>query len=316
MVTKRIETLIVNFSTNFPLLTFESILHDLSVNHSVMHSVNGRRVELRLIAPNNDINQDIIVGVVITTKLNGLPPKHNTDTGETGSLGLDPSEGLGYANVFLYEKHRHLLLYEFNKNGTYLNQLIEFVKVKTEELYSHQTFNDSHLSVQLDFSSLLKSDAYQRMLTIGSYKKLEVDIANPTELMQYIDHSSIYGIALMDIVSPARILDSPKFSAVFSCGRSHSSHLNTNAFREIVEALRFALGTRHGGNIEKIRLTGYYTNPDGDTILQPIDLLTDRYLKFINLPEPKELRDFQEGQRRELIVSLYRSCLAELSRII
>ncbi len=278
-----------------------------------------RDIELRLLSPYDLINtnHNFIVGIILTTKRGGIPPKHNTQTGATGPLGLDPDEGLGYANVFLYEPDRNLLLYEFNKNGTYLNQFIDFVKIKGQQLLDINLIPGTLPSmISVDLNPLLKTEAYERMLSIGNYRVLEISIANPTEFMEYVDHGSENGQSLLELTSPSRLLNSPKFKATYSCGHLITSSLNAGAFRRIIDALRYGMTTRHGKNIEKIKLRGYYQDPELGTVLQPIDLLADRYIKQFNLPEPNELIDFQEGQRREEIVSLYRSCLHELSRLI
>jgi len=316
MATKRIETLTVNFTSNLQTLRFEDVLSALSSSHAVLSKPDDRQIELRLIAPNNDVSRDYIVGVVITTKLSGLPPKHDTHTGTTEPLGFGPNQGLGFANVFLFEKRRNILMYEFNKNGTYISQFMEFVQQKADDIYQPLMLHDTNFRMHLECDPILKSGAYQRMLDIGVYRQLEIAIANPTEFMQYVDQSSENGRSIQEILGVSTYLDSPKFRAIYYSERSPSSHLNTSAFRRIMNVINYALGTTMGGNVETIKLKGYYIDPDGRSVLQQIDLLTDRYLKQINLPEPRELSDFQEGERRELIVSLYLSCLDELSRIL
>jgi len=316
MATKRVETLIVDFASNIPNLEFEKALFGLYTFQAKQHKPNRCDISMRLIAPYDDIDGEFIVGLVITSRKGGAPPKHNTETGATEALGLGEDEGLGYANVFLYEKRRHMLMYEFNKNGTYLSQFIDFVQTKTIEITNNEEETDSLFCVSLELNPLLRSEAYARMLGIGIYRSLEIVIANPVEFMQFVDHGTVQGKALLDLTSSSISLDSPRYKANFTCGHEITTSLSTGGFRRIIDALRYGMTTLHGHNIEKIKLKGYYQDSESGTVLQPIDLLADRYIKTFNLPEPREFTDFQEGQRREQIVYLYKSCLNELSRLI
>lgn len=77
---------------------------------------------------NDPISEDYVEGLVITTQDSDIPPKRNKRTGEFSPVQIDTrTEGFAYANVFLYDKTRNVLLYEINKNGCFPRQLTEAI---------------------------------------------------------------------------------------------------------------------------------------------------------------------------------------------
>ena len=51
-------------------------------------------------------NEDYYLGYISTTKLSDIAPKHNSNTNEYERLPINSNngEGLGYSNVFIYDK--------------------------------------------------------------------------------------------------------------------------------------------------------------------------------------------------------------------
>ena len=83
---------------------------------------NGKFVELSIME--DSTSNGIIKGLVITTQDSDIPPKRNKRTGEMSSVDIDVNtEGFAYANAFLYDTRRKVLIYEINKNGCFLNRL-------------------------------------------------------------------------------------------------------------------------------------------------------------------------------------------------
>ena len=87
------------------------------------HRYNVNIFELRLL--NTSIN-NCVLGIIETTQDSDIPPIKNKTTKEYSSVGINPeTEGLAYANIFIYDSLRNILIFEINKNGCFLNKELQ-----------------------------------------------------------------------------------------------------------------------------------------------------------------------------------------------
>lgn len=85
--------------------------------------IKGKDVSLRILNKGNDT----IIGLVETSRNENIPPKKNKKKKTIEKLGLEVGEGLAYANIFIYEKKRQILMYEVNKFGCFIDHFIEYI---------------------------------------------------------------------------------------------------------------------------------------------------------------------------------------------
>ena len=121
--------------------------------------------------------------ILKTTQDSDIPPKRNKRTGEFSPVNINTNEeGFAYANIFLYDTHRKVLVYEINKNGCFPRQFAEAVyehwnaPVLADEGEGEAT---QRTRFNLTFPVLARRDEYNRMLRMNYYKKVSVELINP-----------------------------------------------------------------------------------------------------------------------------------------
>ena len=134
-------------------------------------------------------NENYVEGLVITTQDSDIPPKRNKRTGEFSSVDINTNEeGFAYANVFLYDTIRKVLVYEINKNGCFPRQFAEAVYHfwNTPENGEGEDGEEDVQRVRFDlnFPLFARQDAYNRMLRMNYYKKISIELVNPQGLVE------------------------------------------------------------------------------------------------------------------------------------
>lgn len=269
---KKIESFIVQFRTEGEY-TFDSLIACAEVAEREIR-VKQKGVSLKILKD----NRRYIIGLVETSRDNNIPPKKNRRKRTISKLGLDDNEGLAYANVFIYEKRRGILMYEVNKFGCFVDHFVEYV-YKCCKKSEHITAFDIRLE------PILNANEYKRLMEMRFYKSITIQVANPQEIIDNYRHKND---ALYNVCSSAVNLESRKVNFTFEVsarGKQHGlapSRL-TRTVNNILEVVRGPMGN----NVEKFEVRGYETDSD-DNRLQTIDLIADRYLKHIELEEPRE----------------------------
>jgi len=100
---KKLETMIVTLTLEQQ--SFESVLNEL-IDRNFSEG-NGKTISLHKIRE----NVEYFLGYVNTTKKTGIPPKHIPQKNTYEQLPIDENtgEGLGYSNVFIYDKQFKIL---------------------------------------------------------------------------------------------------------------------------------------------------------------------------------------------------------------
>lgn len=286
-----------------PRLNFEQLLNKVKKYEKSILSLDGKDTTLSILKEEDNY----IIGIVNTTKKSDIPPAHNSNTDEYRKLDLseDGEEGLGFPNIFLYDKELSLLMYEFNKNGCYLNFFKKYLtyKIRSEE--------KKHPEFEVLFYPLLKKDSYSRLGKMVSYKKLEVRVANTHKLAkQDLEEKS-----LNELAKSASENNSKSVSVVYGAGRKKDDSLQEKFVRSIVEKFNF-LKAKNKGDVSKLILHGYYMDPDGKRTKTDIDFILDRYKDSFSIEEPEIHVDNNKKRRKVAIEKLYFKNLKELREII
>lgn len=298
---KKIETVEVIVTSQEEGLSFRDILNFVYSLEDATFTENNRDTDTRLLET-TDVN---FVGIVNTTKRTGIPPKRDSVSKVYGPLAIDPTRaGLGYPNVFLYEDRRNILLYEFNKNGCYLNYFKRYLKIITRR-------ND-FVAFDLEFRPVLKEGSYQRMLDMTHYKSIEIGVSNPVEIME----EDIQSGALLSSTRESTEAQSRSLSMIYRAGRGRTDSLNRTFVQRLIDSGLNILNRSSDRNIKKVRLDGYYIDQeDGTSKKGEIDFILDRYVKKMTISEPHVLVDNQADQRLAAIKHVYRRCLPDFEAI-
>lgn len=298
---KKIEFFKVNILTMEDLpseISFAEILM-IEMLQNVSLPVKGKDVELKILKN----TENHIVGLLETNRDASVPPKKHRTNRTFSRIGLEVEEGLAYANVFLYDKRRNILMYESNKSGCYLDHFVDFIYLALQESES-----DLFKTFRVKFEAILTHDEYNRILNFGFHKSIEVEIARPDRIVADFEHQNN---ALFSAITSGRELKSSKVFAKFEVeGRPNkgSEGLASMSIRDILNDAARLMQGRSNENVKKVIVSGYET---GSKSLKKIDLVADRYFKFISLDEPRENINLLENERVQQILQLHARCEAD-----
>jgi len=289
---KKVETFQIIVQAEEEVKFQDLITHDDLLDMEM--KVKGKIVSLRILQ-NGRKN---IVGLVETSRNENIPPKKNNRNKKIEKLGLTTDEGLAYANVFIYEKHRGILMYEVNKFGCFVDHFKEFIIRCTKKI-------DDFSALNIELNTVLKANEYQRMIKMRFHKSLEVKFANPAQILNDYHHQND---AIWNLCNTGKNISSQKVQTKFEVeAKGNSNGLASKPLKKIVDRALEILRGPNGANVKKIEVVGYETDSD-DGKLMPIDLIADRYIQFIELDEPRENTDLLEAQRKQQILELYNKC--------
>ncbi len=267
--------------------------------------ISGKDVALRVLEHNTTNNT--IIGIVETSRKANVPPKKDLIKKTISKLGLGSSEALVYANVFIYDVSRKLIMYEVNKNGCYLEHFISFFYRCSKDQGCPFTEFD------IKMVPVLKKNEYLRLKRLDYIKSVEIEVSNPSEI-EIADADK--NEAMVSMISSGVRLGSTKVHAKFNVhSKSEKKGLLNQPVSSMVQFARKLLTSSNSPNIKKIIISGYDSDGEFPNKLEPIDLVADRYLKTIELNEPRENSDLLESQRSNSIKALHASCCADFDLI-
>jgi hypothetical protein len=296
---KKVETFIVAVTGDAPV-EFETLLADEDISDQSL-KVKGKYVTLNILQKKGDF----VVGLVETSRNENIPPKKNRRSKKIEKLGLSEDESLAYANIFLYEKSRRILMYEVNKFGCYMNHFLEFMQRAAMET---EKYDPMHIGSDV----VLKANEYKRMLDMRFHKSVEVQFANPKQILNEYKHKND---AIFNLCTQGKNIHSEKVQAKFEVSvKGTSNGLASNSLKTMVDrVLEIAKGPNQE-NVKKLEVVGYESDSE-EGGLTPIDLIADRFIHFIKLDEPRENSDLLEVQRQREIKELYKNCLDDFNAI-
>lgn len=300
---KKIETLIIEVQSTTGI-KFEDLLLSNEFDGKEKY-IYGKDVALRVL--DVDKTNNTITGIIETSRKSNVPAKKNAKSKKISKLGLEASESLVYANIFIYDLSRKLIMYEVNKNGCFIDHFIE---------YFYRCSRDKESTIKdfgLKFNSLLKKDEYLRLKRFDYIKSLQIEVAHPKELeLELKDETG----AMSQMVSVASSLGFTQVSAKFNVtSREPSEGVLSKSFDDFIQKSKKLLSSESSQNVKKIIICGYDIDGESPNKLEPIDLVADRYLRTIDLNEPRENSDLLESQRTLAIKSLHLECCDDFNQI-
>lgn len=270
---------------------------------------------------NNPANENYVEGLVITTQDSDIPPKRNKRTGAFSSVDINTNEeGFAYANVFLYDTTRKVLVYEINKNGCFPRQFAEAVYHfwNTPENGEGEDGEEDVQRVRFDlnFPLFARRDAYNRMLRMNYYKKISIELVNPQGLVeQQLEEEDSIANWLKSSINSAKgcNADVIRIEQTASPRQINPEGLSHNVVQGIVDKVRALFG---GGNVQKLEVQGYTDDVEDSRRCRPVDLLTDAFKEFFKIDDIQVHTDLQSAARKEGIETLYSRILPEIQQII
>lgn len=300
---KKIEfykVLIKDFEGNDSALKFDDIVSSKDIVGKEIF-IKGKDLELKIYKN----NKNVIIGHIETSRNNNVPPKKNKKAKKLSKLGLNSDEGLAYGNVFLYDKKREILLYEVNKFGCYLDHFISFIYLALKDAKS-ELFKKFRIKLEV----VLTSNEYYRIVNMNFHKSIEVQVAQPHRIIDDLKHKNG---ALYNVCNSGNEFNSSRLSAKFEVqGKKKSKGLSSKTVRELMDDISRLLKTKSSENIQKVIIAGYENDIKK---LQKIDLIANRYIKYIEIDEPRESGDLLEGQRNSEIKKLHKNSINDLDSI-
>lgn len=257
-----------------------------------------------------------IEGIVITWQNKDIPPKRDNETGEFSALPVNVHrEKLSYGNAFLYDKKLDVLFYERNKNGCFVDTLAKaFVQIWNSDKDNHDD-----IKIQLDFLAILRKGEYERAVKMNYYKEFYAEFTNPTAILEVMkdNNSSLYGFAKRCATEAAKA-KSDRFEIKMSTFGKYLNKegLSIRMMKEHLKSVRQLLLGGTKGNVEKVRIKGYSSDPDNATSIQAIDLVADVFKPFFRLTSKSLNSDLQETERRQEMRNVYNKIFAEVKNCI
>lgn len=269
---------------------------------------NEKIFELRLL---ETTLSECVLGIIETTQDSDIPPIKNKDTKEFSSVRIDPeTEGLAYANIFIYDSLRNILIFEINKNGCFLNQFINFI-------YNQWRSEDENIPFDLKFNAVLRTNEYQRMLEMDYYKRITVDLYNPVELINCFNDAtdSLANNLLRTQIQAGQQnnADTLRLEHIALGKKINPMGLSRSLVKGVVDAVKVSIADNgHLQNIQKIEVLGYSDDVEsGKSTSKTINILADTFNEYFKIPDVQIQSNIQLMDRKHGIETLYSKLLPE-----
>lgn len=256
--------------------------------------------------------ENCIVGIIETTQDKDIPPIKDKITKQFSQMDINPdTQGLAFANIFLYDIQRNILLYEVNKNGCFPKQLTDFI-------YAHWNA-ENDIRFELTFPAIFRANEYQRMLQMNYYKRIIVELYKPNELISCFDEStdSLENNILKHNlqISTQTNADTIKLEQVAMTKKLNPMGLSHSLVKGLVDAVKLNIADKgFTRNIQTLRIDGYTGDPE-DRALKPINILADTFNEHFKITEILVQSDVQKGERKIGIEEVYNRILPELRQL-
>jgi len=272
----------------------------------MLHIIEGQKLinslDKTVVLNIKEDTDDYLLGYVITTQKSGIPPAHNPETGVSKALALDKKEGLGYANVFVYDKSLNLLFYEFEKMGFYLGTL--------RKILLDRCINQFDIPFDLIFLPVPKKDIFERMVRLKYYKELNVKLAKPQRLIKEFTEEKD---ALSYGINTLNELNSDSIDMTIKVSRDNFHGMPSAKIQKLLNKAMAIINRSEEQIVEKFTVTGYYQDLEDQTVKDEIDILTDRFRTSFQIEEPRILENPQIIEKCKLILKLYESEISKLA---
>lgn len=269
---------------------------------------HGKLFEFSILATNLP---GCILGLIVTTQDKDIPPIRDKSTKIFSQVAINPlTQGLAFANVFLYDTTRNILLYEINRNGCFLNQFKEFIFSKWNSVNEDIHFN-------LTFPAVIRSNEYNRMLNMDYYKKITIELYKPSELLHCFDeeNDSIQNSILKHNIqiSQQSNADALIIEQIALTKKINPMGLSRSMVKGLVDAVKLnILDKGHRENIQTLQIDGYASDIEDSRSIKQINILADTFNEYFSIQNIQIQSDVQESERKIGIELIYNRLLPEL----
>lgn len=290
-------------------VTFEEILNFLDGKE---YYDTHKNIEFNIIENEND---DYLVGIVVTTQLKEIPPLRDLETKEYKPIGIDVAkESLAFANIFLYDRIRNILIYEINKNGCYLNQFRDAVFA----LWNLNTDNEG-IRFDLRFPTIFRENEYRRILSLDYYKRFSLELFRPSELINEFNETN--NSILKSIKSLAESANEGNADTIIYEQEVSSKKINTlglskSIIKDGIRAVKEVASRGYRENIVGFKIEGFDTDSENPRRLKAIDIFGDVFNESFKIENITIHQDTQQNERRLGVKSIYDRILPEIKRIV
>lgn len=237
----------------------------------------------------------------------GIPPKNDIKTHVPSPLDLTPEEGIGYSNVFLYDKKFKVLYYEFNQNGLWVSTF-------NDHIQSLQNTESCPYEIKSSVTHIMRKEAYQRLINYGRYLQIELQIANPDGLTitERTKNDSILNVIKTNQGMNAKVLN-----YVFKVDSRYTDNtLHIPTIRRQINQIWKLISNDKNGHVTKYKVTGFHGDGDGPINKKDtIDLVNDKFSRTFEINEPRIKQDLQLNEKKVGIEDVYKRCLPEIKDI-
>jgi len=272
----------------------------------------GKKFELSLLDTNLT---DCIIGIIVTTQDKDIPPMRDKVKKIFSPIAINPAtHGLAFANIFLYDNSRNVLLYEINRNGCFLKQFKEFI-------YTVWNSEDDDIRFEINFPAIIRANEYNRMLTMDYYKKILIELYNPVELIHCFEeeNDSMQNSIIRHQIEVGRAsnADSLKIEELALTKKLNPLGLSRSMTVGLIDAVKLNIADKgFRSNIQTLRIDGYASDVEDSKSVKHINILADTFNEYFKIEDILIQSDVQEYERKTGIESVYRRILPELRQLV
>lgn len=242
------------------------------------------------------------LGYVETTQKSGLPPGHDPSKKVYEPLTV---AGLGFSNVFLFDRKTNILLYQFEKNGCYLPSFIR----KLQEAYNRK----AQTAISIENIVVLKKGALEKLANFEKIKFMELVVANPKKETQNIKDINT---SVRNALDSGDQLNAEELRISYKMKGGKPKGLERTVIYDMLKSIKKLIaGNKEGyNNIQKVAIQGYLNDPeDGNKLIsESIDLITDKFKKKIEITQNRKNRDSQISEKTTELIKLFNKIKGEL----
>lgn len=274
-----------------------------------------------------DAESGLYYGYTETAKMMNIPPKKNLTSGDISQMILGEDEKPVFANYFIYNPTKHLLMYEVNRNGCSINKLIEMMRVayirKSHELWD-RTCHEDRVAIpkfgeyiKITCNGVYRKEAYDRLLNYKRFSQIYLEIpCAQVVLNDKVDENDSFENGIKKIMQNAHELNAPKATMILDAApvSESISGLTRDTVIRYVNTVR----KKVSGATRPIHLKvqGYYTDADsGRNRRGTVDFTEDFFDEHFYIPRKMLHDDLQLQDRKIGMQKVYKKIIGEINEM-
>ena len=207
-----------------------------------------------------------------------------------------------------------MLIYEINRNGCYLQSVKEIL----ESVWAEEHENNP---IEVHFPLILRKDEYDRMINMTLYRKIAIEIRNPSAMLQALqrEEESLHKQLLKSQAESAVAGNSDYITIEHRCDpiRINSQGIQRGYIRGLIDSVNRTVRGDNNISVQKLQVQGYTIDPVSEHLKgTTIDLLADKFNERFPIPEVQIQTSLQRPERKDGIIAVYNRVLPEVDQII